>query len=123
MKMLAVTLVIIVAVLKNATIKYESESLCVSSNLNTLWHMKIARTGWALSEHSPGHSGTFLHILQYKLSGPATQLWYKLGSHIKCVCSANKKYTKFINIIIMLSYYHVYHKIIIFEFYKFFKGV
>ena len=22
----------------------------------------------------------FLHLLQYKLSGPITQLWYKLGS-------------------------------------------
>ena len=28
----------------------------------------------------------FFHLPQYKLLGPITQLWYKLGTDIKCVC-------------------------------------
>ena len=30
----------------------------------------------------------FLNLLQYKLSCPITQLWYKLGAYIKHVCSS-----------------------------------
>ena len=46
-----VSAIIIVAFLQNATIGYSSESLCVC-----------------------------LHLPQYKLAGPITQLWYKLRS-------------------------------------------
>ena len=50
--------------------------------------MKIARTSstLALSDQGQGHDVTwqdfeiFLHLPQYKLSGPISQLWHMLGS-------------------------------------------
>ena len=38
-----------------------------------------SRSGWDFE--------IFLHLPQYKLSGPITQLWWKLGAYIKHVCS------------------------------------
>ena len=48
-----------------------------------LKYMKKTRTSsiLALTDQGQGHlRKIFLHLLQYKLSGPITQDWYKLGS-------------------------------------------
>ena len=47
--------------------------------------MKIAGMNrhWALSDQGQGHRVTleiFLHLPQYKLSSPISQVWHRLGS-------------------------------------------
>ena len=57
--------------------------------------MKITQTSSILGIVQPRSRSwrdfeIFLHLPQYKLLGLVTQLWYKLGTDIKCVCLSDK---------------------------------
>ena len=112
---------IIIAFLQNATIEYSSESLCVcpclcvrvcARSLSRSRNMRLEyivayedssnefdiELCWIKVKVTVGFK-SFLHLPQYKLSGPITQLWYKLGSLCSaCICSSDTN-TKFMNII------------------------
>ena len=62
--------------------KFEISS--TSSIMGIVGSRSISRWDFAL---------LFLHLAQYKLSGPITQLWYKLEACMKHVCSSDDNNT------------------------------
>ena len=82
-----VSVCVCVCVCVSVSVYRITQKIMVQSTLNLyiLYYMKIARTSSTLGivrsrSRSPCDFEIFLHLPQYKLSSPISQLWNKLGS-------------------------------------------